>query len=101
MLLVERGEPALDPGSIAGPGRNRFRESPPILAPAARAFLGDKPVFSHWKLPGRQLKDLPPLLLPKLACTPSWSTLPPALPCRGSWSRIRSGSATSSSVAPR
>jgi hypothetical protein len=30
--------------------------------------LGDKPVFGHWKLPGRQLKDLPPLL-PKLACT--------------------------------
>jgi hypothetical protein len=69
MLLVERGEPALAPGSIAGPGRNRFRESHPILAPAARACLGDKPVFGHWKLPWRQLKDLPPLLFPKLACT--------------------------------
>ena len=62
MLLIERDQQALDPRAIAGSIGHPFRKSPDIFLTAARTLFEDNAMFSHNQLPGRQLKDLSPLL---------------------------------------
>src|SRR5918992_2455249 len=62
MLLVERGQQTLNPGSIADPRRNRFGKNPARLASTNRALFDNHPMFGHLELQGGKIKDPPPLL---------------------------------------